>query len=114
MIKVKKNISMSILIIMLIIVGYFITVIDSKADDELVPVVAYFDEISNTVYFSNTHSITISLDENETIDEYIITYYKGEHKFIRFTDKFIDLVINSDNVLLHKYYTLIHTDTLMN
>lgn len=114
MVKVKKNISMYILILMLIIVGYFITVIDSKANDELVPTVSYYDEVSNSVYFSNTHSITISLDDNETIDEYIITYYIGEHKFIRFTNKFIDLVINSDNVLLHKYYTLIHTDTLIN
>jgi hypothetical protein len=105
--KNKTNIGMYLLISLLIIVGYFINIVDSKAiepQDELVPVISYFDESSLTIYMSDNHNITIDLEAGETIEDYVIIYYIGENRFISFTEKFFDYLINSKDERLYKYY----------
>ena len=105
--KNKTNICMYLLVGLLIIVGYFINIVDSKAmepQDELVPVISYFDENSLTIYMSDNHTITITLNEDETIEDYVIIYYVGENRFISFTAKFFDYLINSKDERLYKYY----------
>jgi hypothetical protein len=69
-----------------------------------VPVISYFDENSLTIYMSDNHTINIDLEEGETIEDYVIIYYVGENRFISFTAKFFDYLINSKDERLYKYY----------
>ena len=116
--KNKTNIGMYLLISLLIVVGYFINIVDSKAmepQDELVPVISYFDESSLTIYMSDNHTITIDLEEGETAEDYIIIYYIQDNRFIKFTDKFFDYLINSNDERLYQYYYFLkNTSYLLN
>jgi hypothetical protein len=113
-----NKVSNWILIIMLMVLGYFIAIIDSKADDlvpELVPTISYFDENSLTIYMSDNHTITIDLEEGETAEDYIIIYYIQDNRFIKFTDKFFDYLINSNDERLYQYYYFLkNTSYLLN